>query len=57
VASTSASADATVEAWGPTRIDALREVARLWTERTLQLNLPSFDWDAVAKALSEVRAV
>lgn len=52
-----APADAAIEAWGPTRTDAFREVARLWAEKALLLHLPSFDWEAVATALSEVRAL
>jgi hypothetical protein len=57
-AKTSSAPDAAaIEAWGATRIDTLREVARLWDEKSLELHLPRFDWDAVAKALSDVRAV
>ena len=57
-AKTSSAPDAaSIEAWGATRIDTLREVARLWGEKTMEMQLPRFDWEAVAKALSDVRAV
>ena len=46
-----------IGAWGATRIDALREVGRLWAASAGDLGLPMFDWDAVATALSGVRAV
>ena len=46
-----------VPAWGSTRLDALREVGRLWTSQATELGLPTFDWDAVATALSNVRAL
>jgi len=46
-----------IEASGPTRLDALREVGRRWQEQAIELRLPSFDWDAVAKALADVRAI
>jgi hypothetical protein len=43
--------------WGATRSDALRDVASSWTSRTDELGLPTFDWDAVARVLTEVRAL
>lgn len=46
----------TIERWGATRIDALRAVGGAWTEQ-LAGRLPQFDWDAVAKVLTAVRAV
>src|SRR5580658_4064295 len=46
-----------VAKWGPTRVDALREVGRSWLSEAAQRGLPSFDWEAVEKALVEVRAI
>jgi hypothetical protein len=54
--STSPSAVAVAE-WGPTRADALRAVGRSWGEKRLAGNLPVFDWESVARALSAVRAI
>ncbi len=48
---------APIAAWAPTRMDALKEVGRLWTTTGTDLGLPTFDWDAVATLLSGVRAV
>jgi hypothetical protein len=48
---------APITAWGPTKRDALREVGAAWMARAQTLGLPTFDWDAVATVLSEVRAV
>jgi hypothetical protein len=48
---------AIVSAWGQTRLDALREVARLWPEAIDTQGLRTFDWEAVAKLLTTVRAV
>jgi hypothetical protein len=48
---------APIEAWGGTRIDALREVGRLWATKGVALGLPTCDWEAVATALSTVRAI
>jgi hypothetical protein len=48
---------ASIPAWGSTRVDALREVGRLWTSKAEELGLPTFDWDAVATMLSSVRAL
>jgi|HubBroStandDraft_1064217.scaffolds.fasta_scaffold390911_2 hypothetical protein len=48
---------APIEAWAGTRIDALREVGRLWTTKGVALGLPTCDWDGVATALAGVRAV
>jgi hypothetical protein len=52
-----AASDAPIAAWGQTRVDALREVGRQWSSRAGELGLPIFDWDAVATALTNVRAV
>jgi len=46
-----------ITAWGPTKRDALREVGAAWMARASSANLPTFDWEAVATALSAVRAV
>jgi hypothetical protein len=43
--------------WGPTRVDALREVGRSWLSQAAAHGLPSFDWEAVEKALLDVRAL
>jgi hypothetical protein len=57
-ASTSNSPDAVVVAeWGPTRAEALRAVGRSWSEKRLAGNLPAYDWESVARALSAVRAI
>jgi hypothetical protein len=57
-AATSSSPDAVVVAErGATRADALRAVGRSWNEKRLANNLPSFDWEAVARAMTAVRAI
>ena len=57
-ASTSTSPDAVVVAeWGPTRAEALRAVGRSWAEKRIACNLPVFDWQSVARAMSAVRAI
>ena len=57
-ASTSSSPDAVVVAEeGPTRAEALRAVGRSWNEKRLASNLPSFDWESVARAMAAVRAI
>jgi hypothetical protein len=57
-ASTSTSPDAVVVAErGATRTEALRAVGRSWDEKRLAGNLPSFDWESVARALAAVRAI
>ena len=40
-----------------TRAEALRAVGRSWMEKRVAHDLPSFDWDAVARALADVRAI
>ena len=57
-ASTSSSPDAVVVAeGGVTRAEALRAVGRSWNEKRLPNNLPSFDWESVARAMAAVRAI
>jgi len=57
-ASPSSSADSAVVAeQGATRADALRAVGRSWNERRLANNLPTFDWESVARVLAAVRAI
>lgn len=46
-----------VSGWAVTRREALQEVGRRWVSNELTHGLPSFDWEAVAKALSDVRAL
>jgi hypothetical protein len=46
-----------VSEWGKTRPDALKSVGATWSARQMTDNLPSFDWDAVAKLLDSVRAL
>jgi hypothetical protein len=41
---------------GPTRGDALTEVARAWTAKNGAWGFPALDWEAVATALRAVRA-
>ncbi len=48
---------ARITEWGATRRDALSEVARSWTSQASALGLPAFDWEAVARVLSAVRAI
>lgn len=57
-AATSTSPDAVVVAeWGPTRAEALRAVGRSWSTKLVAGNLPVFDWQSVALAMSAVRAI
>jgi hypothetical protein len=42
-----------VSVWAATRAEALSEVGRAWAAKSL----PIFDWDAVARALTAVRAL
>ena len=57
-ASTSSSPDSVVVAeLAPTRAEALRAVGRSWNEKRLASNLPSLDWDSVARAMAAVRAI
>jgi hypothetical protein len=43
--------------WGTKRADALHEASRAWMSRAAAMNLPTFDWDQVAKVLGTVRAL
>jgi hypothetical protein len=57
-ASTSSSPDAVVVAeQAATRAEALRAVGRSWNEKRIASNLPSFDWESVARAMAAVRAI
>jgi hypothetical protein len=57
-AATSSSPDAMVVAeWAPTRAEALQAVSRSWSEKRHEGNLPVFDWESVARAMSAVRAI
>lgn len=57
-ASTSTSPDAVVVAEaGATRAEALRAVGQSWNEKRLANNLPSFDWESVARVMAAVRAI
>ena len=57
-ASTSTSPDAVVVAeWAPTRVEALRAVGRSWSKKRVAGNLPAFDWQSVARAMTAVRAL
>jgi hypothetical protein len=57
-AATSSSPDAVVVAeQRATRTEALGAVGRSWDEKRLASNLPSFDWQSVARAMSAVRAI
>jgi hypothetical protein len=42
---------------GPTPKDALQAVGRAWVSKSAEHALPRFDWEAVATALAEVRAL
>ena len=57
-ASTGGSADAVIVAEeAATRADALRAVGRSWNDRRIENNVPSFDWESIARAMAAVRAV
>jgi hypothetical protein len=57
-ASTSSSPDAVVVGeGGATRAEALRAVGRSWDEKRFANQLPSFDWESVARAMAAVRAI
>jgi hypothetical protein len=57
-ASTSTSADAVVVSeLAATRAEALRAVGRSWDDKRLANDLPSFDWESVARAMAAVRAI
>lgn len=46
-----------ISEWGPTRVDALRAVGQSWESSLEHHALVTFDWEAVAKALDEVKAL
>ena len=57
-ASTSTVPDAPVVAeCAATRAEALQAVGRSWNHKRLANNLPIFDWESVARAMSAVRAI
>jgi hypothetical protein len=57
-ASTSGLTDAVqVAECGATRADALRELGRSWLEKRATHDLPLVDWEAVARAMTAVRAI
>jgi len=43
--------------WQTSRTAALAAVGTLWTSKAESLGLPTFDWTAVATALTAVRAI
>ncbi len=54
---TSADKDVAIAASGPTRRAALSEVSSRWSAQRSELGLHLVDWEAVAVALTAVRAV
>jgi hypothetical protein len=48
---------ATMTQAASTRAEAVRRVGVRWAEGCVARGLPSFDWDAVARALTAVRAI
>ena len=42
---------------GTTRREALRAVAQWWRSKERELGVPKVDWEAVEKALTQVRAL
>jgi hypothetical protein len=57
-ASTSSSPDAViVSECGGTRADALHAVGMMWGQKRMACNLPTFDWELVARAMRAVRAI
>jgi hypothetical protein len=46
-----------VTEWGSLRIEVLRAVGRAWVSKAAEHGLPTFDWEAVVKALQDVRAL
>lgn len=46
-----------VTGWGSTRAEALQACGRSWASSSSDRDLPSFDWEAVASALTAVRAL
>jgi hypothetical protein len=56
-ARTSSQDPSPIVAWGATRRDALRETGVAWIANAQARALPTFDWEAVAELLADVRAV
>jgi hypothetical protein len=57
-AATSSNPDAVVVTErAATRAEALRAVGRTWDEKPLASNLPTIDWESVARAMAAVRAI
>jgi hypothetical protein len=50
-------ADAVVAESAATGVEALQRIEQSWLAKTSELNLPAFDWSAVATALQGVRAI
>ena len=46
-----------VSEFGTTRLEALQAVGRAWASRIPQHGLAMFDWEAVARALLDVKAL
>jgi hypothetical protein len=46
-----------ISEWGATKGVALSAAGRFWVEHATERGLPTFDWESVAKALGEVRAL
>lgn len=46
-----------ITGWGATRADALRQAGKSWSEPRDGAPLPIFDWEAVARTLTAVRAL
>jgi hypothetical protein len=47
----------TVAEPGATRSDALRAVARSWEVKNGRFGFPTLDWESIARALTDVRAI
>jgi hypothetical protein len=56
-ASSSQNPETNISQVATTRAEALRRMALEWTTDSAARGLPSFDWEAVARALSVVRAI
>jgi len=48
---------AMIAEWGDTRAAALERVGRTWVSESWARHLPSFDWERVVQALTQVRAL
>jgi len=56
-ASVKTSPEQTIGHWASSKSEALRLTAATWAERSAELGLPTFDWNAITRALVAVRAV